>query len=411
MFRVRCFTSISVVVLLSFSSALEVSAESLPDFNENGIVDIPDFLLFVDHFGSRRGGERYEERYDLDGDGEISVSDFLIFVDHFGKSAGLSEEDLVLSSLAVTGGIGEMYPAFDSDVRHYAVRCEDATKLQVSARAKDEKARVKLNNIQLSDRDVDEAVVVNSDHDIAIEVGDGQCSVTYVVHCIPPDFPDIKVVKKQAGVSDGLMFMNLGIKGVNPPFFMVVMDNSGVPRFHRRFSSRRSHFQRHTTGPTIDGRKVHYSVAKQVPEPRAFSFISEIELFDESFELIKTIEPLPPVMQATSHDFLITDEGNFMFMAYNPAQRDFGVHGVHNTTDPVIQEVTPMGEEVYRWVGFDHLTIDPDCLWNQFKRDYAHINSIQVIEGDIIASFRGCTQVLRIDRSAKAEDNPGTRIV
>ena len=411
MFRVRCFTSISVVVLLSFSSALEVSAESLPDFNENGIVDIPDFLLFVDHFGSRRGGEGYEERYDLDGDGEISVSDFLIFADHFGKSAGLSEEDLVLISLVVTGGIGEMYPAFDSDVRHYAVRCEDATKLQVSARAKDEKARIKLNNNQMSGRDVNEAVIVDSDHDIAIEVSDGQCSVTYVVHCIPPDFPEIRVAKKQAGVSDGLMFMNLGIKGANPPFFMVVMDNSGVPRFHRRFSSRRSHFQRHTTGPTIDGRKVHYSVAKQVPEPRAFSFISEIELFDESFELIKTIEPLPPVTQATSHDFLITDEGNFMFMAYNPAQRDFGEHGVHNTTDPVIQEVTPMGEEVYRWVGFDHLTIDPDCLWNQFKRDYAHINSIQVIEGDIIASFRGCTQVLRIDRSAKAEDNPGTRIV
>ena len=100
-----------------------------------------------------------------------------------------------------------------------------------------------------------------------------------------------------------------------------------------------------------------------------------------------------------------------MFMAYNPMRRDFGVHGVHNTTDPVIQEVTPMGEEVYRWVGFDHLTIDPDCLWSQFERDYTHINSIQVIEGDIIASFRGCAQVLRIDRSAKSEDNPGTSIV
>lgn len=266
-------------------------------------------------------------------------------------------------------------------------------------------------NIQLSDRDVDEAVVVDSDHDIAIEVSDGQSSVTYVVHCIPPDFPEIKVVKKQAGVSDNLMFMNLGIKGINPPFFMVVMDNNGVPRFHRRFSSRHSHFQRHTTGPTIDGRKVHYSVAKQVPEPRAFSWISEIKLFDESFELIKTIEPLPPVMQTTHHDFLITDEGNFMFMAYSPARRDFGEHGVHDTTDPVIQEVTPMGEEVYRWVGFDHLTIDPDCLWSQFERDYAHINSIQVIEGDIIASFKGCAQVLRIDRSAKSEDNPGTSIV
>lgn len=137
MFRVRFLSA----VILTLSIALEVSAESLPDFNGNGIVDIPDFLLFMDHFGARRGDKMYEERYDLDGDGEISVSDFLIFVDHFGKSAGLSEEDLVLMSLEVTGGIGEMYPAFDSDVRHYAVRCEDATKLQVNARAKDEKAR------------------------------------------------------------------------------------------------------------------------------------------------------------------------------------------------------------------------------------------------------------------------------
>ncbi len=410
MIRVR-FTSISIAVILTLSVVLEVSAESLPDFDGNGIVDIPDFLLFVDHFGAKRGDETYESRYDLDGDGEISVSDFLIFIDHFGKSAGSSEEDLVLMSLAVTGGIGEMYPAFDSDVRYYAVRCEDAAKLQVTARAKDEKTELKLNNIQIPGRDIDEVVAVDSDHDVAIEVSEGQNSVTYAIHCIPSDFPEIRVTKKQAGVSDGLIFMNLGIKGTNPPFFMVVMDNNGVPRFHRRFSSRRSHFQRHTTGPTIDGRRVQYSVAKQVPEPREFSFISEIELLDESFELIKTIELLPPVMQATSHDFLITDEGNFMFMAYNPARRDFGEHGVHNTTDPVIQEVTPMGEEVYRWVGFDHLTIDPDCLWNQFKRDYAHINSIQVIEGDIIASLRGCAQVVRIDRSAKSEDNPGTSIV
>ena len=408
--RVR-FTSIWIAVILTLSTALEVSAELLPDFNGNGIVDIPDFLLFVDHFGTRRGDETYESRYDLDGDGEISVSDFLIFVDHFGKSAGSSEEDLVLTSLAVTGGIGEMYPTFDPDVRHYAIRCEDATKLQVKARAKGEEMQLKLNNIEMSGRDVDEAVVVDSDHDIAIELSDGQNSVTYVVHCIPSDFPEIRVARKQAGVSDGLMFMNLGIKGTNPPFFMVVMDNNGVPRFHRRFSSRRSHFQRHTTGPTIDGRKVHYSVAKQVPEPREFSFLSEVELFDESFELIKTVETVSPVTQVTSHDFLITDEGNFMFMAYNPAQRDFGEHGVHNTTDPVIQEVTPLGEEIYRWVGFDHLTIDPDFLWNDFKRDYAHINSIQMIEGDIIVSLRGGSQVLRIDRSAKSATNPGTSIV
>ena len=32
--------------------------------------------------------------------------------------------------------------------------------------------------------------------------------------------------------------------------------------------------------------------------------------------------------------------------------------------------------------------------------EYAHLNSLQIIDGDIIASFRGCSQVLRIDRSS-----------
>ena len=51
-----------------------------PDFNGNGTVDIPDFLLFVDVFGLKEGQERYDAKYDLDGNGEIGIPDFLIFV-------------------------------------------------------------------------------------------------------------------------------------------------------------------------------------------------------------------------------------------------------------------------------------------------------------------------------------------
>ena len=49
------------------------------DFDGSGVIDIGDFLLFVDSFGTN------EEKYDLDGDGAVAVSDFLIFVDYFGK--------------------------------------------------------------------------------------------------------------------------------------------------------------------------------------------------------------------------------------------------------------------------------------------------------------------------------------
>ena len=71
-----------------FSPLLLFSQNSSPlssDFNNNGIVDIPDFLLFVDAFGSKEGQERYESKYDLDENGEIGVPDFLLFVDNFGK--------------------------------------------------------------------------------------------------------------------------------------------------------------------------------------------------------------------------------------------------------------------------------------------------------------------------------------
>ena len=56
-----------------------------PDFDQNGVVDFPDFLLFVGKFGSKQGDETYEDRFDLDGNGVIGFSDFLNFVNDFGK--------------------------------------------------------------------------------------------------------------------------------------------------------------------------------------------------------------------------------------------------------------------------------------------------------------------------------------
>ncbi|MYD62935.1 MAG: hypothetical protein F4W91_18000 [Gemmatimonadetes bacterium] len=57
----------------------------VPDFDQNGVVDFPDFLLFVGKFGSKQGDETYEDRFDLDGNGTIDFSDFLSFVNDFGK--------------------------------------------------------------------------------------------------------------------------------------------------------------------------------------------------------------------------------------------------------------------------------------------------------------------------------------
>ena len=59
----------------------------LPDFDQNGAVDFPDFLLFVGKFGSKQGDKTYEDRFDLDSNGAIGFPDFLIFVNDFGKAS------------------------------------------------------------------------------------------------------------------------------------------------------------------------------------------------------------------------------------------------------------------------------------------------------------------------------------
>ena len=61
------------------------TATPSPDFDGDGMVGIPDFLMFVNVFGSSQGDGTYDAKYDLDSNGVIGIPDFLTFVDNFGK--------------------------------------------------------------------------------------------------------------------------------------------------------------------------------------------------------------------------------------------------------------------------------------------------------------------------------------
>ena len=93
-------------------SSVNISADiSSSDFDGNGVVDVADFLAFVDHFGARQGDGRYDAKYDLDSDGVVGISDFLIFIDNFGKEVPSS-----------TVGIPDPSPAFSPyPVRDYTI--------------------------------------------------------------------------------------------------------------------------------------------------------------------------------------------------------------------------------------------------------------------------------------------------
>ena len=53
------------------------------DFDDNGMVNMADFLLFGDVFGTRSSDAAYNALMDMDSSGGIDVADFLLFVDVF----------------------------------------------------------------------------------------------------------------------------------------------------------------------------------------------------------------------------------------------------------------------------------------------------------------------------------------
>ena len=78
------------ILRTDFTETIRFEVEGTPlvssDFDGSGQVDMADFLLFVEVFGTQSGQENFDPKYDLDSNGTIDISDFLIFVDSFGKT-------------------------------------------------------------------------------------------------------------------------------------------------------------------------------------------------------------------------------------------------------------------------------------------------------------------------------------
>ena len=317
------------------------------------------------------------------------------------NDGGEEHAPLELSSLQVTGGESEMYPAFAADIYHYALACTGSDTLRVQAEALNSSVDLTLlranpidNHESVGSLDVE--VAVNMNHDLAIEMSASGATATYVVHCLPTNFPDITVLKKSEGASEGLLFVtpeSFTGRTVRTGRYLAIIDYNGVPRFHQRGGGK--NFRPYANGMTIDGRRVRYSHGTAT-------------LLDENLAEIRRVS----TPAGNQHEFLITDDGTFLFVVYQPYvddpddaadDRDFSpfpdVTSTENMKDGVIREVDTNGNTVFEWNSWDHINLD-DCGLKGSVGDYSHLNSLHMVGGDVVGSFKGCSQVLRIDRSA-----------
>ena len=290
-----------------------------------------------------------------------------------------------------------MFPAFDSGVTHYGIRCDSTDVLQISAAAASPWHKLYVDNRPRA-WGLLKFVVANpaGDQDIVISVSQGSQVSSYTLHCIASDVPDIEVRVSTPESGEGLLYLTpqFDDSGARKTYLMIV-DANGVPRFRRKIDGRAVDFKRHPNGL--------YTYAIGVGR-NPFGLVDfAIVVLDESFIEIDRLSTVG-LTHTDNHDFLFTPEGTRIFISYNSTVRDmtaFGLSAEEVVGDSVIQEVDENGNVVFEWNSWDHLDIS-DCQQSGYPRfpdDYGHLNAISLTEdGDLIGSFRGCGQVLKIDR-------------
>ena len=324
------------------------------------------------------------------------------------KLTGLqvSTGNAVTSSSSVSHGLR---PWFSPDVLHYGIGCSKTDTMELSVDAP-VSARVDVNGIQAGTGALSVEVVEESA--VTIRVADDTGATTnYVVQCMPDILFQLETYQNpgEHGILDELLFLGLG-------GFLVVLDRNGAPRTILDPDGRPSwpRFQ----GP---GEAHNYRYSYSLVNPAGRQFGAKVTVLDENLEILTSeVRVAPPLAHTAAHDFRVLPNGDYLLMSYQPTQRDLSVLSFTDypsgssvgVRDSAIQIITPAGQPVFNWNSWDHMALE-DCVQHRFpplrqgdappngpsnySGDYAHVNSLQYIGGQIVASFRGCSKVLGID--------------
>ena len=327
-----------------------------------------------------------------------------------GEAVGLTSEVVtarLLTGLQVTTNDSSanpsraLMPAFSPETLHYAVGCgRDGDTMTVTPKAA-AGGRLAVDGIQV-DGGTAAPVTVGPESDVhVILTGADGASTTYVVHCLIEPLWVVEATKRPdtTGILADLILLRLDFQTV------AMLDNNGVPRFHRQLGHEVWAYFRVERGsgaglPPGQDPEYRYSYFKEIEDD------VEYVVLGQYLEQVDTARTVAPLETMDPHDFRVLEDGNYLLMAYEPAERDFsGLSFDHPdlegdqpqaTRDSAVQIVTPDGEAVFTWDSWGKMPLE-DCAQHRFPDDYAHLNSLQMADGLIIGSFRGCSRVLAID--------------
>jgi len=306
---------------------------------------------------------------------------------------GINQQSAEITELGTTLISDIFYPEFDPLIYHYASNCADESPISYEVKTNNPISNIYINN-QLITGPNFEVNNLTLKQDIEVKVSLNRREKRYFIHCITSEFPTIEVLQKKDSVDKGFILLAPRVTENDITYsYLLIIDNYGVPRFREKIEGRIADFKRH-----VDGR---YSYAMRTGKNTFNFWDNDIVILNSSLEEENRINTIG-LSHTDNHDFLITMDGTFLLMSYDSSYRDLSAFGLSSnelTRDSVIQEISSDGNLLFEWNSWDHMDIN-DCTQHRFPDDYAHINSIQEYsDGDIVASFRGCSQILKINRS------------
>ena len=325
------------------------------------------------------------------------------------QSASVDSPEARLARLSVTDAQQRrIYPRFHPDVEHYAMRCDDNDTLTLSLAAQSPTAHLSIT-AKAGLVAQNEVSGLDTHSDVVVTVTDKGLGGSYVLHCIPRDFPEITVLNATPASQIDLLTTALRANGVDHSY-IAVLNTDGVPVAHRRIDDPSvRQFKHHP-----DGRYPfsYFSNASEI-DPGYELDTRDFVVLDENLREVDRVSTVPGVSNhVDAHDALIKPNGNYVLISYHLGQRDLSdittedgvtLSAEHWVRDTIVTELNPQHNVVMTWSSGDHLNIR-DCLpslndENPFEVfQYAHGNSLQALpDGDIVVSLRKCSQVFRID--------------
>ncbi len=300
-----------------------------------------------------------------------------------GEGTGEDNSRALISAIDVIGG--RLVPVFDPSIARYSL-IPDASNSEVSVAvtAVDSSDRISIDGVAAASAEpvtVELPAVGTAMH---VEAAEGANLAAFELVSVPADYPRFEVTTRRAGTASGALYMS----AAGQPGFSIRTDDYGVPSYIYQAPLRTSTFMRHSNG--------HSSFADRFVDEFGLETHYRV-LLDEDLQEVARLQTAAPLQHTDSHDFLITDNSNYVFLAYEPAVRDGTPY-----EDSVIQEVdSQTGQEVFRWNSWDSIPVDE--ILHDNRIEYAHINSVFVdTDGHFLASLRGTSQIVKINRQTAA---------